>query len=255
MFRKGRLTVAGPPLGIGDVLRLKRLLPHNSMWQSKTSGAGNVYLPSDLQAHALYGALINHYCDSEISNTPYLVGDGSGPDMQTNTLEMLFNGLISFFERELGYAKTKEQEQIIAAKQKTYAGRKGAERMEIKRIILEVFGKLPGLKRPTDPVHQQELGKKCDAYFAELGRRRQFGIQANIDPDARVITFKTELLTELLALPSGRSLNLTDMALRALEKHEDFSLVEYHFACEVVAQELGTPFPNSTLTKPDPTAL
>ncbi len=225
------------------------------MWHSQTSGSGNIFLPSELQAHALYGAMINHYCDSEISNTPYLVGDGSGTDMQTNTLEMLFNKLIGFFESELGFTKTKEQEQIIAAKQKTYAGRKGAEKMEVKRIILEVFGRLPGLKRPMHHVHQQELGKKCDGYSAELSRRRQLGVQPDIDLDARVITFKSELLTELLALPAGESLNLSDMALKALEKHQNFSLVEYHFACEVVAHELGTPFPNSTLTKTEPVAV
>ncbi|MBI2010736.1 MAG: hypothetical protein HYS89_00655 [Candidatus Colwellbacteria bacterium] len=96
-----------PPLGTGDILKLRKLFPDNPIWQARTSGVGNAYHPTPEQARAFYYALKAYAEAHEVSSEQYPTGNTTGRFLVYSDLKSVFDDLIPFFEDELDLPRTR----------------------------------------------------------------------------------------------------------------------------------------------------
>lgn len=248
--RKGKV-IESPALGTGDIERLKKVFPDNPIWKCRTGGVGNIYIPTEAEAKALYDALVQYYCANDLNDAQYPTGNATGSFLVVSNLLSVFDDLIAFFEKELGFKKPEEAERVISAKQKVCSERKAAELQEFRTKVLDGFGALPDLKKPTDEILLAWLKGKLAQYEERVAQTYQHPkLAMTVDPRYRDATFKIEILSAVLALKDDKGLNLKDLVTKALEKYgDDFDPSEYFTACGIIAHYLGTPFPGTKITK------
>lgn len=255
-FDRNGKTVESPALGTGDIERLKQLFPDNIIWKAQTTSVGNVYLPSEPEARALYDALVKYYCANDVSDRQYPTGNFGGTFLVGSNLLSVFDDLIAFFEKELGFRKSEEAEKTISEKQKKHREAEKTKAATFREDVLRSFATIAPLRKPDDPILLKRLEKKLREYNTRKFDTFQHPeLAMAVDSQYRDTTYKIEMLSAVLALENEEQLTLSGLAEKAFDEYGDeLDPREYFAAYVVIAHYLGISVPGCSISKELPQA-
>jgi len=252
---KGK-SLEGPVMGTGDINLLQELFPKNLLWKCRKSTLSNQMYPTIQEMKYLYDDLLRHFAEKDVSGREFQTGNFSGSFAIVSTERSIFQGIIGFCEKELGFKRPKKLRAAIAKKEAKYRREEEAQKKDRKGSTMAMFCKLPRLHKPKDSTLVARLGKKLQDYKSRLTRTFHHpDLAFSVEDGYRDTTYKIEVLSAVLALEKGKRLDLKKMVLKAMEKRgEHFFPDEYYNACAVIAHYLGTPFKGSDVRKELPQA-
>lgn len=214
--------------------------------------------PTVSEMRSLHTVLIKHFATVELSDDPYQTGNFTGDFAVSSSLRSLFQDLVAFCEKDLGFKRPSKWQESASLMEARYAREKRKVKLERERVVVCVFGKLPHLRRSNDPSLLGKLSRKLAEYqvrLKDVQGCRHPELALMVDPAYRDAAYKIEVLSMLLKLDDGRELDFGAMAGKALEQHRDhFFPEEYLNACGVIAHYAEQPFEGSCINKelPEP---
>lgn len=247
----GDKTVESPVMGTGDITLLQKLFPKNPIWKCNKTNLGNQMFPTVEEMKSLYDDLAKHFARKEVSPKQFQTGNFTGSFAIVSTERTLFQDLIGFCEKELGFKRPAKLKTAMARKEVQYLHEKTSAEERAKSEALSVFKKLPLLKKPKSQVLIRRLTQKLAEYNERLARTsRHPDLAFMVEPEYRDTKYKIEVLSALLALKDGESLNFGAMMVAAMEKRKEyFHPDEYYGACAIIAHYAGSPFKGSDVRK------
>jgi len=228
-----------PTMGCVDLEKLTRLFPGNSAWSGSDSNILNLNLE---QAKDLYSEMMSFYARTEVSAEKYISGGTFNIFQVDNDLQSLFNGLIDFFEKELGFSSSPEIIKAIADKRARQVKKTADDKAKIREVIAETFKVFGSLKPPKNNEVRARVEKKLAQYRTRL-------LEVQHHPEVAIYTSDKyrdsvhKIAVCEAVLSDMVEIQVVDLAMKQLESFgECFDAGEFFQAVGVIATYLETPF-------------
>lgn len=233
-----------PAMGCVDLEKLKELFPGNSAWSESNSNILNLNLE---QAKDLYSEMVAFYARTEVCAEKYISGGALNIFQIGSDLQSLFNGLIDFFEKELGFSSSPEIAKAVADKRAKQVRKTQDDKIKIREEIVETFKVFGSLKPPKNDVVRARIEKKLAQYRARLLEVQHHPEMAiYISNKYRDSVHKIAVCEAVLS--NRAEIQVVDLAVKQLESFgECFDDGEFFQAVGDIAAYLETPFSGTEL--------
>jgi hypothetical protein len=219
------------------------LFPQNNVWKKDRYGVNCNFREITLEeAESFYKVIVQHYVNNDISDDVYQTGNFGGSPVVTSNLLLVFDDLLAFFEKELGFTCSEEEKKTIVKKQNEHKEKVERANQEYLKESLDFFETLGVFHQVSDQVIRSKLEKKLEEYKqrTEEWVSEPSVLRANIN-GYRDTIHKIFLVEEVLK--ANKEIRIVDLARRQAEEFsEHFDTMEFFNACGVIAIYLGTPF-------------
>lgn len=232
-----------PGLGSGDIVKLEKLFPDNPVWKGSSHNVRHISIE---QARALYDAMIAYYTENDVSDEQYQSGNFTGTFAVMSSLLSVFDDLIGFCQKELGFSSSSEAEKIVATKQQEAQSRAAQGRAAYRESVLVAFGKCDSLKAPATPAIRTRLEGKLAEYKERLEqwRYKHPDLAFMVEHGFRDTNFKIAVAEAVVGAADGACISLVDLYNQQFEKYGDrLNANELFTAWVVIADYLETPVP------------